>query len=165
MCHRTLYTLPCGHVEPRIVHCHDATESAKTNQTQAASQTSSDAQSPSPRDPPADGSQPASPAAQKQACPNMTTLSVPYPAPPSAVDNPASYSASPLFPRCPLPDCPFEQKNRCWDCCWCGKDSNSASRCSSVMLFEGNKVPCEHLCCPQCRAARDAAAWQGGGFP
>ncbi|KAK3935871.1 hypothetical protein QBC46DRAFT_270864 [Diplogelasinospora grovesii] len=102
----------------------------------------------------------------KRPCANLSVQSLPYPTPPSFAANPASFSSSPLSPRCPLRDCPFEQKNRCWNCCWCGKGWNETGRCSCVMLIEGNEVRCEHICCPQCEAAGgEGSVWEAGGFP
>ncbi|KAB5550876.1 hypothetical protein GE09DRAFT_1123995 [Coniochaeta sp. 2T2.1] len=92
--------------------------------------------------------------AQKRPCKNLTVQALPYPMPPSYASNPQSFLSSPLSPRCPLAaDCPFAQKNRCWNCCWCGKAWNETGRCSCVMLIDGNQVQCEHICCPQCEPA------------
>ena len=89
----------------------------------------------------------------KRPCTNMSVQLMPYPTPPSFTADPSSYSSSPLSPLCPLNNCPFEQKNRCWNCCWCGKGWNMTGRCSCVLLVDGNQVRCEHLCCAQCEAA------------
>ncbi|KAF7562806.1 hypothetical protein G7046_g1332 [Stylonectria norvegica] len=77
-------------------------------------------------------------------CNNVTTESVPYP-PPSRY----------TVPRCPLMDCPFEANNQAWNCCWCGKAWNVGGRCNAVMIHEGTKISCEHLCCKTCTPARE----------
>jgi hypothetical protein len=108
----------------------------------------------------------------KRPCANLQTQSLPYPTPPSFAANPAMFVSSPLSPRCPLGDCPFEAKNRCWECCWCGKGWNETARCGCVMIVDGSRVTCEHLCCSGCRPAATttpggggaAPAWEGGGY-
>ncbi|KAM7203043.1 hypothetical protein V8F33_002391 [Rhypophila sp. PSN 637] len=102
-------------------------------------------------------------AAHKRPCSNLSVQSMPYPTPPSFAADPTSfYSSSPLSPRCPLRDCPFEQKQRCWNCCWCGKGWNVTGRCGCVMLIEGNQVRCEHICCDQCEPAGGPGGGEGG---
>ncbi|KAK3326213.1 hypothetical protein B0H66DRAFT_530227 [Apodospora peruviana] len=102
----------------------------------------------------------------KRPCANLSVQSMPYPTPPSFATDPVSfYSSSPLSPRCPLRDeCPFEQKQRCWNCCWCGKGWNMTGRCGCVMLIEGNQVRCEHICCEQCEPAAASAGSGTGAY-
>lgn len=108
-------------------------------------------------------SSPSSKSSNKRPCANMTIESSPDPTPPSYASDPASFSQSPLSPRCPLAEsCPFEQKNRCWNCCWCGKGWNQTGRCSCIMFIEGNQVRCEHICCPQCEPAGGNGGWEMG---
>lgn len=71
----------------------------------------------------------------------VTFQDVPYPPPPG------------FDLKCPLPTCPYESRNRCWNCCWCGKAWNDGARCSCVMIIDGNEFPCEHMCCDTCTAA------------
>ncbi|KAK2069450.1 hypothetical protein P8C59_004032 [Phyllachora maydis] len=175
MCHQVTYTLPCEHVRTDIIYCPKATIAAaagpsgtpsssssssssshhqnnKSHSTQvhhhhrAASSSSSSSSSSSPTK------------AKKSPCARLTLQSQPYPTPPSYAADPAGFGASPLSPRCPLPDCPYERKNRCWHCCWCGKGWNVTGRCGCVMLVDGHAVRCGHICCPQCEAA------QGGRY-
>ncbi|KAL0932595.1 uncharacterized protein CTRU02_211558 [Colletotrichum truncatum] len=57
--------------------------------------------------------------------------------------------------KCPLVNCPFEVRNRCWNCCWCGKGWNNGGRCSCIMIIDGNEYHCEHICCSTCTAASE----------
>ncbi|KAK1981257.1 hypothetical protein LZ30DRAFT_793821 [Colletotrichum cereale] len=59
------------------------------------------------------------------------------------------------MPECPLENCPYETRNRCWNCCWCGKGWNDGGRCSCVMIIDGTEYRCEHICCNTCTAAVD----------
>ncbi|KAH8879560.1 hypothetical protein GQ53DRAFT_755880 [Thozetella sp. PMI_491] len=168
MCHTTRYTLPCGHVQERTVYCNDATESNQASSSTAPPPTCSQSKqkkaasggsksSNKPKSPPFQ--------ADKETCENLQIQSVDYPLPPSAQDDPATYPASLLFARCPLETCPFEQKNRFWNCCWCGKRGNVTGRCTCVLVFEGNLVRCEHFCCATCEeAVRDEEGEAWGGY-
>ncbi|KAL8403341.1 hypothetical protein RB594_008553 [Gaeumannomyces avenae] len=89
----------------------------------------------------------------RRPCRNLTQQSLPYPTPPSFAGSPTVAASSPLLPKCPLERCPFEERNRCWNCCWCGKQCNDTGRCRCVMIIEGNQVECEHICCGNCTAA------------
>lgn len=81
----------------------------------------------------------------RQTCANAIARTIPHPPPPHI---------SPLsVPKCPLATCPYEARNRRWNCCWCGKSWNEGGRCSSVMIFDGSEVRCEHICCATCEAA------------
>ena len=173
MCHQTTYTLPCEHVRTHIVYCADApmaptstkslskasnkgagsgnnggAVSSSNTKTKASSSTSS-------KRPPASQSNTIPP--KRQPCRNLTTQSIPYPVPPSFQGDPSMAASSPLLPKCDLSPCPFEEKNRLWNCCWCGKEWNEQGRCSCIMIIDGNQVRCEHICCRTCEAA-------GGGF-
>ncbi|KAL8377451.1 hypothetical protein RB595_008233 [Gaeumannomyces hyphopodioides] len=92
-------------------------------------------------------------AVARRPCRNLTQQSLPYPTPPSFAASPTAAASSPLLPKCPLERCPFEERNRCWNCCWCGKQCNDTGRCRCVMIIEGNQVECEHICCGNCTAA------------
>jgi hypothetical protein len=87
----------------------------------------------------------------RKPCANTSHTSVPYP-PPSGFGY-DQFSSS--LPKCPLASCPFEQRNRCWNCCWCGKSWNVGGRCSCVMIIDGNEYSCDHICCSTCEAASD----------
>ena len=187
MCHQVTYTLPCEHVKTQIIYCADATATERTSaagtgsprapgSVKAKQQCQQQRSHASLSNENGEGSRSRSPA-RKQACANLTMQSQPYPTPPSFRANPASFFSSSLSPRCPLGDgCPFEQKNRCWNCCWCGKGWNETGRCGCVMLIEGNQVRCEHLCCWQCepaaqeeqqpqgQVAEGASVWHGVGW-
>ncbi|KAK3328042.1 hypothetical protein B0T19DRAFT_181488 [Cercophora scortea] len=101
---------------------------------------------------------------QKRPCAKLSIQSQPYPMPPSFASDPATISSSLLSPRCPVADCPFEQKQRCWNCCACGKGWNTTGRCACIMLVEGDMVPCGHVCCPECQAATDSVEFQYSGY-
>ncbi|KAH6670906.1 hypothetical protein F5X68DRAFT_194406 [Plectosphaerella plurivora] len=81
----------------------------------------------------------------RKVCKNVTYSEIAYP-PPAGFDMRS-------FPKCPLASCPYEARNRCWNCCWCGKGWNDGARCSCVMIIEGNEYRCEHMCCNTCTAA------------
>ena len=173
MCHQTTYTLPCEHIRTHIVYCADAaiiqsstkssnkssskgsgsgsnsgTTTSAGNKSKATNSTSSK------RSPSSHGS---NTPPKRQPCRNLTTQSTPYPVPPSFQGDPSMAASSPLLPKCELSPCPFEEKNRLWNCCWCGKEWNEQGRCSCIMIIDGSQVRCEHICCPTCEAA-------GGGF-
>lgn len=170
MCHQTHYTLPCEHVKTQTVYCADATADSSPSSKHS---TSSSSKHKSPRSGSSSSKNKHGQQSKlsscnkshgKRPCANMTIQSSPYPTPPSYASDPASFSQSPLSPRCPLAgSCPFEQKNRCWNCCWCGKSWNQTGRCSCVMLIEGSQVRCEHICCPQCEPAGGNGGWDTGG--
>lgn len=90
---------------------------------------------------------------KRRPCRNLTSQAIAYPLPPSFEGDPSTAASSPLLPKCPLPRCPFEALNRCWNCCWCAKGWNDQGRCSCVMIIEGNLVRCEHICCETCTPA------------
>ncbi|KAH0431028.1 hypothetical protein CcaCcLH18_07442 [Colletotrichum camelliae] len=83
----------------------------------------------------------------RKTCRDVTQQNIPYPPPPG-------YDQRPL-PKCPLESCPYEMRNRCWNCCWCGKGWNDGGRCSCIMIIDGNEYRCEHICCNTCTAAMD----------
>ncbi|TDZ35600.1 hypothetical protein C8035_v009736 [Colletotrichum spinosum] len=83
----------------------------------------------------------------RKTCNSVTQRSIPYPPPPG-------YDQRPL-PKCPLASCPYEARNRCWNCCWCGKGWNAYGRCSCIMIIDGSQYHCEHICCNTCTAAID----------
>ena len=148
MCLQITYTLTCEHVQSEIKFCADAVPAS------SASGSSSSAK----RDKKKKGSSShhrhqGAPSTHMIPCANLQQMSQPYPTPPSFAGDPATAAASLLMPKCPLPDCPFESKNRRWNCCWCGKAWNEYGRCSCTMIIEGNYVQCEHICCPACEAA------------
>ncbi|EFX00647.1 hypothetical protein CMQ_7649 [Grosmannia clavigera kw1407] len=155
MCLKVTYTLICEHVKTQMIYCANATyasgpsasgsggydSSSKTHKGKGKGKASSSSSRTSPS------------SSSRIPCTNLTQQSLPYPTPPSFEDNPQTAAASLLSPNCPLPNCPFEAKNRCWDCCWCGKGWNTKGRCSCILLIDGNQVQCAHICCPQCQAA------------
>ncbi|KAK3370045.1 hypothetical protein B0H63DRAFT_306161 [Podospora didyma] len=72
-----------------------------------------------------------------------------------------------VSPRCPLPDCAYEEKRRCWECCSCGKGWNMTGRCIAVHIWESDPVPCEHVCCEGCKESRHhdpLESWEQGGY-
>lgn len=158
MCHQVTYTLPCEHLKTQTIFCAAAP---------AASSSSSSSHSPSSRSSHSSKSSSRHHSSSKRSssssthghakgrkpCKNLTSDSLPYPTPPSFEGSPSTAAASPLAPKCPLARCPFEEKRRCWNCCWCGKSWNEKGRCSCIMIIEGNVVQCEHICCPSCEAA------------
>lgn len=145
MCHQTMYTLPCEHVKTVTVYC--------VNAPQASSSSSSSSKSAAGGGGNSSSSSSKASSKQRKPCKKVTRQSIPYPTPPSFAGDPAVAASSPLLPKCPLANCPFEEKNRCWNCCWCGKGWNERGRCSCIMIIEGNQVQCEHICCPNCQAA------------
>ncbi|KAH8909184.1 hypothetical protein BR93DRAFT_536462 [Coniochaeta sp. PMI_546] len=181
MCHQVTYTLTCEHVKTQTIYCADATETTSGTSSRPSSrsgQSSSSKHRPkagvvsNSSMPRSGGRQSKSSSssggslakAQKRPCANLTVQALPYPTPPSYASNPASFWSSPLSPRCPLAaDCPFEAKNRCWNCCWCGKAWNETGRCSCIMLIDGNQVQCEHICCLQCEPAASGKGWESAG--
>ncbi|KAK1725216.1 uncharacterized protein BDZ83DRAFT_577028 [Colletotrichum acutatum] len=84
---------------------------------------------------------------KRKTCRDVTQQNIPYPPPPG-------YDQRAL-PKCPLANCPYESRNRCWNCCWCGKGWNDGGRCSCIMIIDGNEYRCEHICCLTCTAAMD----------
>ncbi|KAK3685369.1 hypothetical protein B0T22DRAFT_215577 [Podospora appendiculata] len=126
--------------------------------------TSSSSSPPMPPPPPPPPPQGQQECQQKRPCAKLSIQSQPYPMPPSFASDPATISSSLLSPRCPVADCPFEQKQRCWNCCACGKGWNTTGRCACIMLVEGNMVPCGHVCCPECHAAADSVEFQYSGY-
>lgn len=179
MCHQVTYTLTCEHVKTQMIYCADATVMAAGSGSGSSSRDTHSSSSKHSKHKSGSGSSSSkskgthhsksstlttgssSSKAQKRPCANLTIQALPYPMPPSYAENPASFLSSPLSPRCPLAaNCPFEAKNRCWNCCWCGKARNETGRCSCVMLIDGNQVQCEHICCPQCESAVDNGGWE-----
>ncbi|OIW29429.1 hypothetical protein CONLIGDRAFT_631498 [Coniochaeta ligniaria NRRL 30616] len=177
MCHQVTYTLTCEHVKTQTIYCADATDTSSGTGNSSSSRNGQSSSSKhrsksgvgshsskpksSSHHSKASSSAGSSSKAQKRACANLTIQALPYPTPPSYASNPASFFSSPLSPRCPLAaDCPFEAKNRCWNCCWCGKAWNETGRCSCVMLIDGNQVQCEHICCSQCEPAVGSGGWE-----
>jgi hypothetical protein len=133
MCHQTTYMLPCEHVKTQVIYCAEASMVS------------------GPRG--KSGTRGSSRRAPRRPCRNLTRQSLPYPTPPSFVGSPSTAASSLLVPKCPLASCPFEIKNRCWNCCWCGKTANETGRCDCIMIIDGSEVQCEHLCCDTCEAA------------
>ncbi|KAJ0116056.1 hypothetical protein J7T55_005001 [Diaporthe amygdali] len=168
MCHQITYTLPCEHTRTDIVYCADApAESSKSSSSSGGSSSKSSkkdsgkkhhssSSSSKGKDKEKKGSSSkssSSSSSKRKPCRNLTAQSIAYPMPPSFEGSPATAASSPLLPKCPLPNCPFEQRNRCWNCCWCGKRFNEYGRCSCIMIIDGNKVWCEHICCETCTPA------------
>ncbi len=154
MCLQINYTLTCEHVKTQTIFCADAIPVAapkKDKHKKGSKKKSSSSASSSA--PPSSSPSSSAAAAAMIPCANLTQQSLPYPTPPSFAGDPRTAAASLLAPKCPLADCPFEAKNRCWNCCWCGKGWNESGRCSCIMIIEGNRVQCEHICCPGCEAA------------
>ncbi|CAN8095109.1 unnamed protein product [Discula destructiva] len=167
MCHQITYKLPCEHIRADIVYCADAlmldnnTQSSRSDSHghgssskkkhhhhhhRGAGESSSSSKG-------KDKTRTKSPSSKRKPCRNLTMQSIAYPMPPSFEGNPSTAAMSPLLPKCPLPRCPFEALNRCWNCCWCGKGWNVQGRCSCIMIIEGNQVRCEHICCETCTTA------------
>ncbi|KAK4181516.1 hypothetical protein QBC36DRAFT_227294 [Triangularia setosa] len=167
MCHQLAYALPCEHIKTQIVYCANATpnNSADGGEVKGSSAARSSSSSrkpkhktkldskPSKSDRKNQGSGSPKDLSYKQPCANLTIQSLPYPMSPSFAESPVFFSSSPLSLNCPLSDCPFEMKGRCWNCCWCGKSGNRTGRCGCVMLVDGNSLRCEHLCCNDCEPA------------
>ncbi|KAF3760329.1 hypothetical protein M406DRAFT_269736 [Cryphonectria parasitica EP155] len=179
MCHQITYTLPCEHVRTDIVYCADAPESGSRHSHSAGgsgggggasssskskrdsgkksshrgSATSSREKGKSQHHHHHGSSRSSSAANKRKPCRNLTTQAIAYPLPPSFEGDPSTAALSPLLPKCPLPRCPFEALNRCWNCCWCGKGWNEQGRCSCIMIIEGTQVRCEHICCETCTPA------------
>lgn len=154
MCHQITYKLPCEHIRTDTVYCADAAHEAGGSSTKKKDSGKKH------RDSTRDGgkvrsshSSSSKSASKRKPCRNLTTQSIAYPMPPSFAGDPSSAASSPLLPKCPLPRCPFEARNRCWNCCWCGKGWNQQGRCSCIMLIEGSQVRCEHICCETCTTA------------
>lgn len=157
MCHQIFYKLPCEHIREDIVYCADASmletggssHSSSTSKRDGGKRHHSTKDGSRSRNSKSSSTQ----SSKRKACRNLTTQSIAYPMPPSFEGNPSSAALSPLLPKCPLPRCPFEARNRCWNCCWCGKGWNEQGRCSCIMIIEGSQVQCEHICCETCTAA------------
>ncbi|KAI1262219.1 hypothetical protein F5Y18DRAFT_419115 [Xylariaceae sp. FL1019] len=81
----------------------------------------------------------------RRTCKRCIRNSVPWPPPPE-------YGAD---TRCPLPNCPFEQRGGLWNCCWCGKEWNDRGRCSCIMIVGRQEYKCDHICCETCEAATE----------
>lgn len=167
MCHQIIYTLPCEHIRTDTVYCADApvvetmkkTSSSISGGGNSGGSSSRKDSGKKSRDCPKDKSKAKdtktrskSPLKRKP-CRNLTAQAIAYPLPPSFEGDPSTAASSPLLPKCPLPRCPFEALNRCWNCCWCGKGWNEQGRCSCIMLIESNEVQCEHICCETCTPA------------
>lgn len=58
--------------------------------------------------------------------------------------------------RCPVADCPYETRNRDWQCCRCKKRGNSEARCSSRSVENGRRCP--HICCYNCSSMEEVRA-------
>lgn len=156
MCHQTTYTLPCEHVRTHIVYCADAPP--VVSQDEIASRIfngSSGSNSIITTSLQYTGPLGSGPPRRRRPCKNLTQQYTPYPTPPSFRGDPSTAANSPLSPKCPLPDCPFEKRNRRWNCCWCGKGWNDKGRCSCVMIIDGTEFCCEHICCEGCEAAEN----------
>ncbi|KAL1860267.1 hypothetical protein Daus18300_009321 [Diaporthe australafricana] len=170
MCHQITYTLPCEHTRTDIVYCADApADPSKSSSSSGASSSKSSKKdsgkkhhsSSSSKGKEKDkkgsskssSSSSSSSSSRRKPCRNLTAQSIAYPMPPSFEGSPSTAAGSPLLPKCPLANCPFEQRNRCWNCCWCGKRFNEYGRCSCIMIIDGNKVWCEHICCETCTPA------------
>jgi hypothetical protein len=175
MCHQITYKLPCEHIRADVVYCADApapapdsTPSTRSSGYDFNAQSASSSKrgdhhhsgkkhSSKGKDRQLSSSKflplSSSSANKRKACRNLTRQSIAYPMPPSFEGDPSMAALSPLLPKCPLPRCPFEALNRCWNCCWCGKGWNEQGRCSCIMIIEGNQVRCEHICCETCTTA------------
>lgn len=127
MCTETTYTLPCQHVRTVTSYC----PSAPAHRSSKHARTSSGRSGGGGR--------------ARQTCGNAIARTIPHPPPPHI--SPHS------VPKCPLATCPYEARNRRWNCCWCGKSWNEGGRCSCVMIIDGSEVRCEHICCATCEAA------------
>ena len=133
MCTKIIYTLPCEHVRRVTIYCPAAPplSTSAHRPIHAGGKSPSDAVVP-----------------PRPTCPNVVTTNIPDPPPPDIDPR--------TIPDCPLlPYCPYEARNRCWNCCWCGKARNRRGRCSCVMLIDGSQYKCEHICCTTCEAAVD----------
>lgn len=174
MCHQTTYTLPCEHVRTDIIYCADAplVETVKKSSSPTSRVSSSgwggggggggggSSSSSSKKDSSSGKRNRESSTAmrsksppRRKPCRNLTSQAIAYPLPPSFEGDPSTAASSLLLPKCPLPRCPFEAMNRCWNCCWCAKGWNEQGRCSCIMIIEGNLVRCEHICCETCTPA------------
>lgn len=146
MCHQITYTWPCEHVRKHVQYCAHAPDVPKQSQKQSSCSNSST------KDKDAAAAASASPP-QRPHCGSLSHQSLAYPPPPSFDGQPMAGGWS----KCPLPTCPFEARNRCWNCCWCGKQWNVEGRCSCVMIIEGSYFKCDHICCPSCQPAQIVA--------
>ncbi|KUI61884.1 hypothetical protein VP1G_09047 [Cytospora mali] len=156
MCHQITYTLPCEHTRTDIVYCADAPlvePSSKGSSSKPSKSSSKKDHGKKHRESSKDKDKRSNSPPKRRPCRNLTSQSIAYPLPPSFQGNPSTAASSPLLPKCTLPRCPFEQRNRCWNCCWCGKGWNEQGRCSCIMIIEGNEVRCEHICCETCTPA------------
>lgn len=158
MCHQITYTLPCEHVRTDTVYCAEAPEvdkhgSKSSSSTSKSKSHHSSGKKSSSRDADGGSKSRSRSAAKRKPCRNLTSQAIAYPLPPSFQGDPSTAALSPLLPKCPLPRCPFEVLNRCWNCCWCGKGWNEQGRCSSIMIIEGSQWRCEHICCATCTPA------------
>ncbi|CAK7262882.1 hypothetical protein SEPCBS119000_000213 [Sporothrix epigloea] len=160
MCLQISYTLTCEHVKTQMIFCADAVPAASSSSSSKDYRHKKESGSSSSKKKKHGTSSSSASASTHHhrppkmiPCDNLTQQSLPYPTPPSFACDPQSAATSLLAPKCPLPDCPFEAKDRCWNCCWCGKGWNESGRCSCIMIIEGNRVQCEHICCPGCEAA------------
>lgn len=158
MCLQISYTLTCEHVKTQMIFCADAIPAASSSSSSSKKDHKSHKKDSSSSKKKKHGSSSSSSSSSHRQpkmipCDNLTQQSLPYPTPPSFACDPQTAATSLLAPKCPLPDCPFEAKDRCWNCCWCGKGWNEHGRCSCIMIIEGNRVQCEHICCAECEAA------------
>lgn len=153
MCHQITYKLPCEHTRADIVYCADASLQETGHSGHSSSNKKDSGKKHSTKESSKTRSSKSSTHYKRKPCRNLTTQSIAYPMPPSFAGDPSSAALSPLLPKCPLPRCPFEARNRCWNCCWCGKGWNEQGRCSCIMIIEGSQVQCEHICCETCTAA------------
>ncbi|KJR87669.1 uncharacterized protein SPSK_10809 [Sporothrix schenckii 1099-18] len=160
MCLQISYTLTCEHVKTQMIYCADAIPVASSSSSSSSKKEhkSHKKDSSSSKKKKSASSSSSSSSSHRQPrmipCDNLTQQSLPYPTPPSFTCDPQTAATSLLAPKCPLTDCPFEAKDRCWNCCWCGKGWNERGRCSCIMIIEGNRVQCEHICCSGCEAAK-----------
>lgn len=163
MCHKITYKLPCEHIRADVVYCADApmldsgnTPSPRSSENESRGQSSSskrDHHGKKHRESGKGHKMRSRSPTKRKTCRNLTMQSIAYPMPPSFEGDPSMAAMSPLLPKCPLPQCPFEALKRCWNCCWCGKGWNEQGRCSCIMIIDGNQVRCEHLCCETCTTA------------
>ncbi|KLU85700.1 hypothetical protein MAPG_04721 [Magnaporthiopsis poae ATCC 64411] len=145
MCYQINYMLPCEHVRTHIVYCADAPPASTASELPSSTAgPRSERRSKGPKSSSKSRGGGGGGAHERHGSSMLGFDLLPNNDSPATVQKPDAADAA---------RCPFEEKNRCWNCCWCGKQGNDTGRCRCVMIIEGNHVECEHICCGNCTAA------------